>query len=244
MLTAAGIAFLSLATMAQNPDTPPELAPLGTVIFQADLERPDSLREWTSAGAKPAIAAAPGHAKCIVIEKPAAQGPGSAMVRASLPVDKVRGCRLRCEALVAAMDVRKPPHPWSGVKFMIHTAGGGEDTWQQQNNLFGSFDWKPVRFIAAIPAGATSAEVALGLEATTGMARFAAIRLTVIGRPRSASHFAGTMDRRVDVPRLRGVMIPTNVTAADLEDLAGKWKANHVRWQLTWGGFPQPGGWR
>ncbi len=239
MFTAVRIAILSLATMVQNPDTAPELAPLGTVIFRADLDGPAPLREWTAAAVKPAIAVGPGDAKCVVIERPAAQGPGSAMVRASLPVEKVRGCRLRCEALVAATNVVKPPHPWSGVKFMIHTAGGGEDTWQQQDNVFGSFDWKPVRFIAAIPAGATSAEVALGLEATTGTARFTAIRLTVIGRPRSASHFAGTMDRRTDVPRLRGVMIPTNVTAADLEVLAGQWKANHVRWQLTWGGFPR-----
>ena len=95
MLTAASIAILSLATMAQNPDTPSELAPLGTVVFQADLDGPNPLGEWTPAGAKPAIAAAPGDAKCVVIERPVAQGPGSAMVRASLPVEKVRGCRLR-----------------------------------------------------------------------------------------------------------------------------------------------------
>ncbi len=41
------------------------------------------------------------------------------------------------------------------------------------------------------------------------------------------------------VPRLRGAMIDPTVTAADLELLAGQWKANHVPWQLTWGGFPR-----
>ena len=82
MFTAASIAILSLATMAQDPDTSPELAPLGTVIFQADLDSSNPLRDWTTAGAKPAIATAPGDAKCIVIEMPAAQGPRFAMSRA------------------------------------------------------------------------------------------------------------------------------------------------------------------
>ncbi len=239
MFNAAGIAIFWLSTMAQAPSAPSELAPLGTVLFQADFEGSQALHAWTPAGAKPGIAAGPGNTKCVVIERPAAQGPGSAMVHVSLPVEKVRGCRLRCDALVAATDVGKPPHPWNGVKFMIHTMGGGEDTWQQQDNLFGSFDWQPVRFVATIPAEAKSADVSLGLEATTGTARFAAIRITVVGRPRSASHFVGTMDRRVDVPPLRGAMIDPKVTAADLEVLAGQWKANHVRWQLTWGGFPR-----
>ena len=41
-----------------------------------------------------------------------------------------------------------------------------------------------------------------------------------------------------DLPRLRGVMISPRVTEADLRVLGGQWKANHVRWQLLWGGFP------
>ena len=42
-----------------------------------------------------------------------------------------------------------------------------------------------------------------------------------------------------ELPRLRGAMIsPNRFTADDLDLLAGKWKANHVRWQLIWNGFP------
>lgn len=37
--------------------------------------------------------------------------------------------------------------------------------------------------------------------------------------------------------QLRGAMVSTFATAADLRDLAAL-GANHVRWQLTWGGFP------
>ena len=32
-------------------------------------------------------------------------------------------------------------------------------------------------------------------------------------------------------------MIGPRVTEADLRVLGGEWKANHVRWQLIWGGF-------
>jgi endoglucanase len=42
-----------------------------------------------------------------------------------------------------------------------------------------------------------------------------------------------------DLPRLRGAMIGTRLTEADLRVLGGQWKANLIRWQLTWGGFPR-----
>lgn len=38
--------------------------------------------------------------------------------------------------------------------------------------------------------------------------------------------------------RLRGAMISPQVTATDLETLGRQWKANHVRWQLLWDGYP------
>ncbi len=34
-------------------------------------------------------------------------------------------------------------------------------------------------------------------------------------------------------------MVGTDITKDDLRVLGGEWKANHVRWQLTWGGFPR-----
>ena len=37
--------------------------------------------------------------------------------------------------------------------------------------------------------------------------------------------------------RLRGMMVPTFLDEAGVREL-GRWGANHIRWQLTWGGFP------
>ncbi|MGQ9697877.1 MAG: glycoside hydrolase family 5 protein, partial [Armatimonadota bacterium] len=42
-----------------------------------------------------------------------------------------------------------------------------------------------------------------------------------------------------NLPRLRGAMIGTQVGESDLRVLGAEWKANHVRWQLVWNGFPQ-----
>ena len=42
-----------------------------------------------------------------------------------------------------------------------------------------------------------------------------------------------------ELPRLRGAMIqPNGFKPEDLETLAGKWNANHIRWQVIWNGFP------
>eukprot|EP01136_Pigoraptor_vietnamica_P010522 Opistho-1_new@48236 len=38
-------------------------------------------------------------------------------------------------------------------------------------------------------------------------------------------------------PRLRGMMVPTFLDEAGVREL-GRWGANHIRWQLTWEGFP------
>ena len=41
-----------------------------------------------------------------------------------------------------------------------------------------------------------------------------------------------------DKTRLRGTMIGTRVDEKDIRVLGGEWGANHIRWQLLWGGFP------
>lgn len=43
--------------------------------------------------------------------------------------------------------------------------------------------------------------------------------------------------QKTDQPRLRGMMVTSNIDEPGLRTLAG-WGANHVRWQLTWAGFP------
>lgn len=211
----------------------------GEVVFQADFDAPGALAAWKPAGIarlEPGYAGTPS----LVVERPESAGPGSTMVRVSLPLEALRGARVRVEALARAENVAKPPHPWNGVKCMVHTVSPAGGRWTQQNSVFGTFDWKPLRFVAQTPRDATEAWLLLGLEQTTGRVWFDAVKITVIGRQRTAPAQApaGPVFKGHDLPRLRGAMISPRVTEADLRVLGGQWKANHVRWQLLWGGFP------
>lgn len=230
--------ILTAATLCGTDAGAPPRA--GDVVFRANFDTPDSVRVWEGAD-RAATDRGPDGSPCLRVERPASDGPGAATVRAPLPVDRLRGCRVRVEAQVRAEGVARPPHEYNGVKVMLHT-GGPEATWQQQNGVHGTFDWKPVRFVATVPREATSVELVLGLEATTGRAWFDSVTVTVITAPRSrpaaSAAATGPLDRRTAVPRLRGAMIGTGVGADDLRTLGRDWKANHVRWQLDWGGFP------
>jgi hypothetical protein len=142
--------------------------------------------------------------------------------------------------MVRAENVAEPPNPWNGVECMLHCVTPGGQRWHQQNSVFGTFDWKPVRFVAEVPADATEVWLVLGLEQTTGRVWFDDLTITTIGRRRSSPQQKPTAPvyKGHDLPRLRGAMIGPRVTEEDLRVLGEEWKANHVRWQLIWGGFP------
>jgi aryl-phospho-beta-D-glucosidase BglC (GH1 family) len=210
------------------------------VVFKADFEGAEALKGWQGVAEKTARLV-PGREKsqAVLIENAAGGAPGVS-IQIPISVEKLRGVRLRCSSMVKAENVAKPPQAWNGIKFMLHTKGPGGDQWLQQNSVFGSFDWKRLRFMASVPQDATDAWLVLGLEQTTGQAWFDDISITVAGLPRvkPATPPAGPAYKGHTLARLRGTMINTNMTEADLRVL-GEWKANHVRWQLCWNGFPR-----
>jgi hypothetical protein len=217
-------------------------APRGEVVYQACFESSDGLKDWEPArGRGIQLESGWSGSQSLRIERLQEEGVGYVTIRAPLPVDKLQGARVKVEARVKAEDVAKPLHPWNGVKCMLHTVSPDGLGWRQQDNLFGTFDWKAVGFVAEVPRNAKEAWLVLGLEQTTGKAWFDDIRITVLGHRRSqpSQKPAGPAYTGHDLPRLRGAMISPRVTEADLRVLGGQWKANHVRWQLLWGGFPR-----
>jgi hypothetical protein len=212
----------------------------GDVVFRADFEAADALRGWE--GGERHARLVPGFRKSqsLLIDRPARAGAGHQTVRAALPPDKVRGTRVLVEVMARAEDVARPPHAYNGIKCTLHTVAPAGPRWSQQDNLFGTFDWKPLRFVAEIPADATEVSLVLGLEETTGRVWFDDVKVTVVGLRRHvpARRPTGPVYRGHDLPRLRGAMISPQVTAEDLRVLGQQWRANHVRWQLLWGGFP------
>ena len=210
-------------------------------VFHEDFEDPDGSRVWEAMD-QPGVSLRgdPSGSRCLFIEQPSTQPGGNLTVRAQLPLDRVKGRRVRVEAMVRGEDVAAPPNPYNGIECMLHSVAPSGQNWQQKNNVFGTFDWKPIRFIAEIPADATEAWLVLGLELTTGRVWFDDVKITPIGRRRRSptEQPDGPVYKGHDLPRLRGAMIGPNVSEEDLRVLGGRWKANHVRWQLIWGGFP------
>jgi len=209
----------------------------GDVIFQTGFEEANVLQQWR-AEANPRIHIVRGFNSAHAIEVDGSTKADS--IHLALPIEAVRGARLRCEAMAKADSVSAPPNPWNGIKFMLHVSGPAGSIWPQPNNVSGTFDWKRLQFNARIPKDATAAEIILGLEAVTGIVAFDDIRITVLNprRPEPAAVPSGRPYTGHGQARLRGAMIGQNLTAADLREFGEQWHANHVRWQLLWGGFP------
>src|ERR1035441_7353644 len=155
----------------------------GDIVFQTDFEGAGTLRAW-GAEQNQIVRLAPGFqsAQSLAVERQTNTA-GYASVSLPLPIDKMRGARLACRAMVRADGVTPPPQPWNGIKFMLHITTPSGALWPQQNNLFGMFDWKRVQFKAFIPPDATTAELVLGLEAVNGRARFDDLKITVVQGP-------------------------------------------------------------
>jgi endoglucanase len=210
-------------------------------FYETDFDSPAALKGWVGIGSTGVqLMAGLEGSKSLSVQIPVSDGSGSRSSRFRLPLESLRGTRVRVEAMVRAENVSEPPNPWNGIKVMLHTVSPDGQKWQQQNSVYGTFDWKPIRFIGSVPQDATAANLILGLEKVTGRVWFDDVKITIVSRRRSVDRSAkmGPVYKGHDLPRLRGAMIGPHVGAEDLRVLGGEWKANHVRWQFIWGGFP------
>lgn len=210
-------------------------------VFETGFDAPDALKGWQRAEA-PLVRLVDKEregSQVLRVEAPAGVT-SAASTSIAVPVEAIRGRRVRIDALVKAEGVTSPPKPWNGIKVMLHSVSPDGDQWQQQNSIVGTFDWKTVSFIARVADNATRAELVLGLESVNGVVWFDDVKVTAVSAPRTrpAQPPSGPVFKGHDLPRLRGAMIGPSVTEADLQTLGGEWGANHVRWQLIWGGFP------
>ena len=193
-------------------------------VFHEDFEDPNGTGVWEAMD-QPGVSLSrdPSGSRCLFVAQPSTQQGGNLTVRARLPLDGVKGRRVRVEAMVRAEDVARPPNPYNGIECMLHSVAPSSQNWQQKNGVFGTFDWKPIRFIAEVPADATEAWLVLGLELTTGRVWFDEVKITPIGRRRRSptERPDGPVCKGHDLPRLRGAMIGPNVTEEDLRVLGG-----------------------
>lgn len=214
-----------------------EPAAKGDLIFEAGFEPGQPVAGW-SAPPVPAPGQHGGHA--VRIERAPAHPP---MLTRALPVERIRGCTLRCTAMVMAQDVSAAPQPWNGVKFMLAIETPGRKLWPQADIAEGSYDWRRASFTPRIPPDATSVTLCLGLEEVTGAVCFDDLRISVSRPPPPRpSPRPGPLFTGRGVPRLRGAMVGPHLDQAGLAVLGRDWNANLIRWQLIRHGRPgEPG---
>jgi hypothetical protein len=244
MLSCLALALMRLVAApgsAEETTAPPKP---GDVVFRTDFDTAQEREAWPKADFAEWVTGYQGTTS-LCIKAPAEQAAGGHMISLPLDLKRYRGCRLMLECMAKAENVSKPPQPYLGVKFMLHyTSKASGPFWNNQNDVYGSFDWKALSFVAPIATDATDGEISLGLQESSGTAWFDAIRITVTKgpppvRPRPPAH-PGPVFKGHDVPRLRGVMSPNVFRNEDMRVLGMEWKANVIRWQITrnWG---QPG---
>lgn len=213
----------------------------GEVVFQCDFESPDALEVWNK-GKNPSISLDVGFEGkySLKVVSPDKNGSSNVVAKYKLDLQKYGDCALLCSAMVKARDVSKLPNPWNGVKFMLVIDAPSGKKYLQKNAPAGSFNWESYKFIATVPEDIQDAELVLGLELVSGEAWFDNIKIQVRRPPIQVVDYRvpEKMYKGHDLPRLRGAMIGTRLTEQDFLEFGNEWKANHVRWQLTWGGFP------
>jgi endoglucanase len=216
----------NVCTSAQDSRTPTK----GQVIYQADFESTNALAGWSGA----ATGLEPGCASAHSVALETKANSSDAVISRQLPLEAVRGCRIRGSVMVRAQEVSPKPNSWNGIKFMLIIEGPAGKSYPQAPLEAGSFDWRPAEFTARVPADATKVTLVLGLEQVTGKVWFDVVKFTVARPPNAAAPLplAGPMFKGHTLPRLRGAMVSPNIDADSLRVLGQDWKANLIRFQL------------
>lgn len=234
-LIAICLCLTATAVFAQTPPKP------GDVVFSTDFEKQADRDAWPKNPAAQWVAVE-GHGQCLQVTVPPDSLDKTNMIILPLDLSRYRGCTLLFECLAKADNVSKPPATYLGVKFMLHyTSPAQGGFWANQNDVYGTFDWKKLQFSTPIAPDATGGELTLGLQNSSGSVWFDDIKVTVVKlpvppRPKPMLN-PPPVFKGHDVPRLRGVMSPNQFRDEDFRVLGQDWKVNVIRWQMTqnWG---------
>ncbi len=217
-------------------------ARVGDVVLKMDFDKPEYREKFTKAPWAKWVKDGDNGPTVLYVDVPAAEKPGHNKINMPFDVSSCRGTTLYFQCMAKAENVTQPPEPYNGVKFMMHTVStAAGQKWNNQNKVFGTFDWKKLSFSMSIPDDLVSGDISLGLENSTGKVWFKDI-VVIVSRGKSPPRPAPMMNpppayKGHSLPRLRGTMSPNQFNDEDLRVLGQEWKANLIRWQLTrsWG---------
>ncbi len=158
---------------------------------------------------------------------------GSVNRQMSLPPEEMSGQLITLKAKVKATNVSKPPNHWNGIKVMLILENEHGKQHPQLRLPIGTFDWMEATRVLRLPKGITKATLVLGLEKVSGSAWFDDVQI-LRGRTVNPGKRQRVRYKGHDFARLRGVMHGPRFNENHIRDLAVKWKANQIRWQLNW----------
>lgn len=163
------------------------------------------------------------------------------MIEMPIDLTPYHGMRLAFTCRARAENVTKPENPYfGGIKYMLYFDSTQGQRWINENDVYGTFDWRELSFVISIPDDPSRARLYLGLQSVSGRVWFESLKVIVV-TPRRTAHAVLDKDAPAwkghDQPRLRGMMSPKSFREDDLRVLGGEWRANLIRWQLerNWG---------
>lgn len=137
-------------------------------------------------------------------------------------------------AVVKAENVSEPPQSWNGIKVvLVLEMADGSKQYPQIQMPAGTFDWTQKSQAIRLPKEIKGATLLVGLEEVSGRVWFDNLEV-VVGRSQRKGNRSETLFKGHNLERLRGVMYGPRFKESDIQDLALKWNANQIRWQLNW----------
>jgi endoglucanase len=236
------IAFILLSFILVQP-LPVKAEPLykqGDVVFAPDFDKEADRAAWSSRPAAAWIRENSLNRTVLQVSVSPQNSDDFNTIEMPFDLAPFRGMRLAFTCRARAENVTQPAQPYLGVKYMLYFDSAQGQRWINQNDVYGTFDWRELSFIVGIPDDPSKSRLYLGLQGSSGRVLFDQVRVIVV-TPRRPGPAVRDNDAPAwtghEVPRLRGVMSPASFRDEDLRVLGQEWRANLIRWQLVrdWG---------
>jgi endoglucanase len=212
----------------------------GDVVFQTDFAVQTEQALWSRAPYAQWIRGS--NSVTVHVQAASDKASDTHVISRPLTLKPWAGCELLFQCRAKALNVTRPLQPYLGVKFLLHyDALSSGPVWLNENDVYGTFDWKTLSFSVRLPDDVKNAQLNLGLQGSSGSVWFDEVRVAVLSPPRKPRPAPldnpGSVFRGHNLPRLRGVMSPNAFNREDLRVLGQDWHANLIRWQITrnWG---------
>jgi len=196
----------------------------GDVICISDFNNKNKRNEWSTNPTALWVQQGVDNTTCLFVNS-------VGMVHSTIHLSPFRGMKLQFRCKAKAENVTKPTQTYLGVKYMLHYKSASGETWRNEDNVYGTFDWKELSFIINIPYDATDGDLNLGLQGSTGKVWFDSLSVKVINLPNEIPILKKGPFKAIT--KYRGVMSPLVFKPKDFQELGKRWGANLIRWQLT-----------